>query len=134
MWWRSVMLRQAVRNVSLVAIGIGVLTAPVVGAQKPAETRQELIERSKVWGQTNIPSMNLRVGPSGRGSFEPGATFNCDYSDKKLSGRTPKFVCVLPGGDELKVKYGGTNGEVYGEVAASRLLWALGFGADAMYS
>jgi hypothetical protein len=33
----------------------------------------------------------------------------------------------------LKVKFGGTNGEVYGEVAASRLLWALGFGADHMY-
>jgi hypothetical protein len=32
------------------------------------------------------------------------------------------------------VKYGGTNGEVFAEVAASRLLWALGFGADGMYS
>ena len=31
------------------------------------------------------------------------------------------------------MKYGGTNGEVYGEVLATRLLWVLGFGADAMY-
>ncbi len=37
------------------------------------------------------------------------------------------------GGDELKVKYGRDNGEVYAEVAASRLLWALGFGADRVY-
>ena len=28
----------------------------------------------------------------------------------------------------------GSNGEVYSEVAASRLFWALGFGADHMYS
>src|SRR2546428_7407070 len=35
--------------------------------------------------------------------------------------------------DEVKVKYGRDNGEVYGEVAATRLLWALGFGADRMY-
>jgi hypothetical protein len=35
--------------------------------------------------------------------------------------------------DEVKVKYGQANGEVYGEVAATRLLWALGFGADRMY-
>ncbi len=32
----------------------------------------------------------------------------------------------------MKVKYGEKNGEVYAEVAASRLLWALGFKADAM--
>jgi hypothetical protein len=52
--------------------------------------------------------------------------------DKKLGGNSPKFACRA-GDDELKVKFGGTNGEVYAEVAASRLLWALGFGADRMY-
>ena len=31
------------------------------------------------------------------------------------------------------MKFGGANGEVYAEVAATRLLWALGFGADRMY-
>jgi len=128
------MLRQLVRNTSLAAIGIVALTDPGVEAQKPIETRRALVARSKVFVQTDIPSMNLRVGPSGPGSFEPGATITCDYSDKRLSGRSPKFACLLPDGSELKVKYGGNNGEVYGEVAASRLLWALGFGADGMYS
>jgi hypothetical protein len=66
------------------------------------------------------------------GAVEPGATITCDYLHKKLSGASPKFACRLADGSELKVKYGGTNGEVYGEVAASRLLWALGFGADHM--
>jgi len=33
----------------------------------------------------------------------------------------------------VKVKYGRKNGEVYAEVAATRLFWALGFGADRMY-
>ena len=33
----------------------------------------------------------------------------------------------------LRWKIGPTNGEVYGEVAATRLLWALGFEADRMY-
>ena len=128
------MLRQLVRNVSLVAIGLVSVTVPEVEAQKPAEARRALIARSQVWIHTDIPSMDMRTGPSGPGSFEPGATVNCEYTDKKLSGRTPKFVCRLPDGDELKVKYGGANGEVYGEVAATRLLWALGFGADGMYS
>ncbi len=50
-----------------------------------------------------------------------------------MSGRSPKFACRITKDDEVKVKFGGTNGEVYAEVAASRLLWALGFGADRMY-
>jgi hypothetical protein len=56
----------------------------------------------------------------------------CDYVDKNLAGHSPKFAC-LSQGDELKVKFGGGNAEVYAEVAATRLLWALGFGADRMY-
>ena len=31
------------------------------------------------------------------------------------------------------MKYGETNGEVYAEVASSRLFWALGFAVDRMY-
>ena len=98
------------------------------------ETRASLIARAIVWMPTDIASMDLRVGPTGPGSFEPHETVTCDYLDKKLGGASPKFACQLPDGDELKVKYGGANGEVYGEVVASRLLWALGFGADGMYS
>ena len=60
------------------------------------------------------------------------ATVNCRHVEKDASGKTPKFACVV-GGDELKVKYGRDNGEIYAEVAASRLLWALGFGADRVY-
>jgi len=55
------------------------------------------------------------------------------FPDKPLTGMTPKFKCDLGKGDEVKVKYGEKNGEVYAEVAASRLLWALGFQADVMY-
>jgi hypothetical protein len=40
---------------------------------------------------------------------------------------------VKPPSDELKVKFGRNNGEVFAEVASSRLLWALGFVADRMY-
>ena len=91
------------------------------------------VARAQVWQATDIPSMNIKVGPAGPGAFPFRAEVDCNYLDKELSGRSPKFACMKAGDDELKVKYGGTNGEVYGEVAASRLLWALGFGADHMY-
>jgi hypothetical protein len=79
--------------------------------------------------------MDLFQGPEGEGAFEPDQKVTCDYvkPDEPLSGATPKFTCDLGGGDVVKVKYGKRNGEVYVEVAASRLLWALGFGADRMY-
>jgi len=87
--------------------------------------------------------MDVRRGPTVKGSFPVGATVTCDYVDKRLAGGSPKFACVS-GDDELKVKYsspaegysdivGRSNAEVFAEVAATRLLWALGFGADAMY-
>lgn len=98
-----------------------------------AETRHAAIQRAQVWAATDIPSMNLRTGPEGPAAFPPGATIDCNYLDKKLGGSTPKFACVVPPEDELKVKYGKHNGEVYAEVAAARLFWALGFGAERMY-
>lgn len=98
-----------------------------------AEEKSSHVTRAQVWKATAIPSMNIKVGPTGPGAFPFRAEINCNYLDKELSGRSPKFACLRAGDDELKVKFGGTNGEVYAEVAASRLLWALGFGADHMY-
>lgn len=99
-----------------------------------ADDRTSVIARSRVWMPMDIPSLDLKAGPAESGSFPLGATITCTYLDKDLSGMSPKFACVTADGDELKVKYGGANGEVYGEVMSSRLLWALGFGADRMYS
>lgn len=108
--------------------------SPAQDAGKHKESRKSLIARAKVWLPVDTPSLDLKAGPTGPGAFASGATITCDYLDKKLTGMSAKFACRLPEGDEIKVKYGGSNGEVYGEVAASRLLWALGFGADHMYS
>ena len=56
----------------------------------------------------------------------------CRYLDGPARGTTAKFDCVLADGEVVKVKYGHT-GEIQAEIAASRLLTALGFGADRMY-
>jgi hypothetical protein len=97
------------------------------------KARLEAIRRAQVWRAVDVGAANLRVGPTGPGAFAPGATGRCDYREKEMGGRTPKFTCVVPPDDELRVKYGSDNGEVFAEVAATRLLWALGFPADRMY-
>jgi hypothetical protein len=107
------------------------------GDKKPGKKKQlraDLIARSHVWRPVDVTAMNLRTGPdAAAGGFPPFETVECDYVDRKLAGASPKFACRLSSGDEVKVKHGGQNGEVYGEVAATRLLWALGFAADRMY-
>jgi hypothetical protein len=53
----------------------------------------------------------------------------CHFLAEDPSGTTPKFNCVFEGGEVLKVKYG-RNPEPHAEVAATRLLQKLGYGAD----
>jgi hypothetical protein len=99
------------------------------------EERRRLLERAKVWQQIDTASLDLLAGspqpPALRVEADAACTFV--FPDKPLSGNTPKFDCALSPGDVVKVKYGPENGEVYAEVAATRLFWALGFQTDAMY-
>src|SRR5687767_6125312 len=118
-------LRLCLASAALVACSV-LISVDEIAAQ--AQTRESVMARSKVWMPTDIASLDLKAGPAEPGSFALGATVTCTYLDKKLAGMSPKFACQTADGDELKVKYGGANGEVYGEVMASRLLWALGFG------
>ena len=105
----------------------------VPGVLSASETRESALARAQVWMATDIPAMDIMNGPDREDGFSFQEVVHCDYLDEELGGMSPKFACETSDADELKVKYGGDNGEVYGEVAASRLLWALGFGADHMY-
>ena len=82
---------------------------------------------------TNVSAMDLRAGPKGRDAFAPNAMIACDYVPDSPEGSSRKFNCAIGEGDVVKVRYGVVNGEVEGAVLASRLLWALGFGADRVY-
>jgi hypothetical protein len=96
------------------------------------DVRLKALRYAQVSRPVDVPSMDMRMGPTGAKGFAPGAEVTCDYDEEKLTG-TPKFNCVIPPGDKIRVKYGARNGEVNAEVAATRLLWALGFGADPVY-
>jgi len=76
----------------------------------------------------------------------------CDFATpgSQMGGKTPKFACKItrvesadgkvqeltPEMDEepVKVKFGADDNELYAEVASTRLLWALGYFADAWFS
>jgi hypothetical protein len=102
---------------------------------RAAALRDDAFARARVWRPPAPPvaEVDFRTNPAGADSFPPDADLVCKFLLKSSRGRTPKFHCVLPGGEVIKVKYGRRNPEPFAEVAATRLLSALGFGADRMF-
>lgn len=90
--------------------------------------REDLLRRTRV---RRAPAMPIEEVDLSRepGEAPLGAFVACRFRISEPTGTTPKFECVTPGGEVLKVKYGGAL-EIPSEVAATRLLAALGFGAD----
>src|SRR5204863_9108717 len=73
--------------------------------------RTALLRHAQVWRPTHISSMDLKRGPQGPGAFAPRARVTCDYVNRDPSRTSPKFVRRIARDDEVKVKYGGPNGE-----------------------
>jgi hypothetical protein len=128
------------RGAGLLGLGFLIGAVPAQAGQRPvpggtltAQERQEAISRASVWTPTDIPSIDIKAGPQGPGAYAFNAWVPCKYKQAELGGKSPKFVCETEPGQEVKVKYGARNAEVFGEVLASRLFWALGFAADRMY-
>jgi hypothetical protein len=123
-------------DVRYVAVFVAFCVTATLGAQKQdpyrrvdGDERLAALRHAQVWVPGDIASKNLRLGPQDKSSFLPEAAVTCRYVEKKQTG-TPKFDCASGPGDTIRVKEGEGNGEIYAEPAASRLLWALGFGAD----
>ncbi|HET9298979.1 MAG TPA: hypothetical protein VFO11_03480 [Candidatus Polarisedimenticolaceae bacterium] len=121
-------------GLSLALSGCAHLQSLPPGEALTPQERHEAIRRAAVWSATDIPSVDLEAGPDVNGAFASNAWVACEYKEEKRSGgHSPKFVCETSPGHEVKVKYGPRNAEVFGEVLSTRLFWALGFAADAMY-
>jgi hypothetical protein len=125
------------------------------GAAQDGPTRLEVskqerlhqLEEAQIFIDRETGTLDLRTGPVDGLTFDPAGVVACEYHlpGARLGGATPKFLCRA-GGTVYKVKYlpsprygtSGKNGrsadrEIYGEMAATRLFWALGFGADRVF-
>jgi hypothetical protein len=99
-----------------------------------AQQRQRALASARVWAAPVTPpeTIDFAANTPGPGSLDASKDLDCDFVLKKIGGTSPKFYCKLADGDVVKVKYGDTNPEVPAEVAASRLMSALGFFVDRM--
>jgi len=104
-----------------------------VDDSRAAGVRELALRQARVWAPPPDPSTaDLAANPRDPTGNLSGDLVRCRYLDGPPRGTTPKFDCVLSNGEIVKVKYGSTT-EIQGELAASRFLTALGFGADRMY-
>ena len=109
--------------------------------------RQRCLEQAGVFTVRKTGELDLKTGPVEGLGFDPSREVAGVYETPgiELGGATPKFLCRV-GSDLFKVKYlpsteYGTaerrgrspDREIYAELAATRLFWALGFVADSVF-
>jgi len=92
-----------------------------------ADERDQMLARAQVWRPPHVPVSAASLGQNPAAPRE----LDCTFKPSRPSGTTPKFDCVTGDGEEIRIKYG-VGPEVPGEAAATRLLTALGFGADSI--
>jgi hypothetical protein len=130
------MRRAAVALLGFIVVGCGAGDpARSPSGLVTAAQRESALAAARVWRRPAMPVHAATLGrnPADAGSFPDDTTVSCRFVVQAVNGTTPKFYCTLESGETVKVKYGRWNPELAGEVAATRLLNALGFPVDRMY-
>jgi len=135
------------------ALAVATATPAVVAAQSPQVAfvqvdkakRMQYLATATIWSDPgNLTPAALLAGPplqdgSGVEAALKGTPFPCTFAQpgKSMGGATKKFACTTSTGKTIRVKYTEpsktSNREVFATVAASRLLWALGFTTHPVY-
>ncbi len=102
--------------------------------------RTAYLAHATIWKDPGVLSPDdVLEGPSGvfpytfaEATADEGIGCTFAKPGKELGGKTPKFLCTTADGRTLRVKYWDSeletgNREVFAMVAATRLMWALGF-------
>lgn len=119
-----------------------------------AKDRLEAMRKALLYSPKAVATADIVAGPEQSPTLfqlhlNDEVTCTFDKPGSEMNGKTPKFSCaitrvvdsdgqvqtLLPEMDEepVKVKFGADNKEVYAEVVSTRLLWALGYYADAWF-
>lgn len=87
--------------------------------------RIDAIARAQIWRPPRVPVAKAYLGAAAGAPTD----LSCRFHLSTLGGTTPKFDCLLDTGERIRIKYG-RGPEIPSEAAATRLVNALGFGAD----
>jgi len=96
---------------------VPVFAAPRPTAEWPAdpsraqEFRALALRRAKVWHPPHVPT-DLASNPIDPSGVLSQSVVRCRFLSKRVHGTSPKFDCILPDGEVVKVKY--ETDEVHG--------------------
>ena len=121
-----------------------------------AQDRLATMKAAALFEPKAVGEANILEGPTQKKKefqFHNGDTVICEFktAGKDMGGKTPKFGCQInkvvsadgtaqtatpeiDDSDPIKVKFGADDNEVYAEIVATRLMWALGYYADSWFS
>jgi hypothetical protein len=129
----------------VVAQSAGAGQPQVAFVQVDKAKRLQYLATATIWSDPgNLTPAALLAGQplkdgSGVEAALNGKPFPCTFAQagKTMGGATKKFACTTSTGQTIRVKYTEpsktSNREVFATVAASRLLWALGFTSHPVY-
>jgi hypothetical protein len=127
--WASAWLLAAGRS-----RGLGLRSVSSAAEQSRARAlRDAALARAEVWRPSTVSAFDFAANPPDPHGTLSTPTVECRWQPRPPSGTTPKFDCALSDGEIVRVKYG-RNPEIQAELLGTRLLAALGFGADRVYS
>ena len=121
-----------------------------------AKDRLAAMKAAALFEPKAVSEANTLEGPKQKKNefqFHAGDKVICDFktAGKDMGGKTPKFGCQITSvvsadgtvqtltpdmddSDPIKVKFGANDNEVYAEIVATRLMWAMGYYADSWFS
>ena len=120
-----------------------------------AKDRLAAMHAAALYEPKAVADVNILEGPKQRKKqfqLHYGDKVICDFATPgtQMGGKTPKFGCKITrvesangemqtltddmDEEPVKVKFGADDNEVYAEIVSTRLLWALGYYADAWFS
>jgi hypothetical protein len=131
------------------------------GNQKPekgfhtAKDRLNAMHSAVLFVPGKVSEADIAAGPPQQEhlfQIHDGDKLICDFKTpgNKMGGKTPKFGCQITSVESangktqtltsdiqedgpIKVKFGATDNEVFAEIVSTRLMWAVGYYADAWY-
>jgi len=141
----ALVLFVALSTPALVAAQSATGQPQVAFVQVDKAKRLQYLATATIWSDPgDLTPAALLAGPplqdgSGVDAALKGTPFPCTFAQpgKTMGGATKKFSCTTSTGKTIRVKYTEpsktSNREVFATVAASRLLWALGFTSHPVY-
>jgi hypothetical protein len=108
---------------------------PIAAIVTSPTARASYLARAAIWKDPGaLTPQDILKGPANPHGFDQSGVFTCSFAQPgaQLGGASRKFLCRTDDGQTLQVKYWDPaanegNREVFSGVAATRLMWALGF-------